>query len=116
MNFCHVFGKKYSKGFKKEMDNNNNHFEVGKLYRLTRNYFWFSNDIDWNDATDDQLLGKDAKVGDTVVFVDFKPIVSWGKKYIALCFVSADQGGLVHMALSSGNWELFFERIPDDDL
>lgn len=91
------------------------HLIPGKLYRLTENYYWFSNDINWSDATDEQLLGKDAKVGEIVVFVGFKPIVSWGKKYIALCFVSADQGGLVYMTLHSDYWDSYFERIPDDD-
>ena len=54
------------------------HLIPGKLYRLTKNYFWFSNDIDWNDATADELAGKNAKAGDILIFIDFKSYVSWG--------------------------------------
>lgn len=91
------------------------YFVPGGLYRLIKSYYWISDKVDWNDATINQLLAKIAKVGDVLVFVGFKSYVSWGKEFKALSFVSKDQGGLVHMALSSGYWELFFERIPDDD-
>lgn len=87
----------------------------GKLYRLTRNYYWFDDDVDWDDATDEQLFGKYAKVGTILVFVGFKSFVSWGKEYTALSFISAEKGGLVHTALSSDNWEIFFDRIPEDE-
>ena len=92
------------------------HLIPGKLYRLTKNYFWFSNDIDWNDATADEIAEKNAKAGDILIFIDFKSYVSWGgKEYTALSFISAEQGGLVHTALSSDNWEIFFERIQEED-
>lgn len=91
------------------------YFVPGGLYRLSEDFYWFSNDIDWNDATDDQLLGKDAKVGDILVFVGFKTCVSWGKEFKALSFVSADQSGLVHMTLNPDYWERFFERMPGDN-
>jgi len=117
VNFCHSYGKAHSKGFKKKMSNNSRFFDfkVGKLYRLTRYYFWAGNDVDWNDAEEEDLLVKEARVGEIVVFMGFKSFVSFGKKYKALSFISADQGGLVYMALHSDYWDSYFERIPDDD-
>ncbi len=90
------------------------YFVPGGLYRL-KDFYWVGDGIDWDDATDEQLLGKIAKAGDILVFVGFKTCVSWGKECKALSFVSAEQGGLVHMALGSRFYERFFKRMLDDD-
>lgn len=91
------------------------YFVTGGLYRLIKNYYWIGDDVDWDDATEEQLLAKPAKAGDILVFVGFKSCVSWGKEFKALSFVSVKQGGLVYVALGQNFWEYIFERIPGDD-
>ncbi|TXH09616.1 MAG: hypothetical protein E6R04_07850 [Spirochaetes bacterium] len=91
------------------------YFVPGGLYRLNEDFYWVGDGIDWDDATDEQLLGKIAKTGDILVFVGFKSCASWNLEFNVLSFVSAEQGGLVHMTLIPDFWERFFKRMLDDD-